>query len=507
MRVPTKLLPIIIIVLLFAAVWPAVFDRPRVWQVSELPIAWWAWRTAVPTEAELNAAAVRTLFLRAGQIDYQSGQLRRIRAAEGALPRGVELHLVYNATRPLLAAFERIEPHTLAAVLADSLMRDWERLACGPGALAGVQLDLDVPVRLLPRYRLVLVALRQRLPPGLKLSITGLPAWMEAPALREVLATVDWWIPQFYGASLPQRVTQNIPLASARQVARRTVQARQLGSPFYAGLAAYGYAILYSTEGKLLELRGDLDPALIADHPDLELIERRPFEATEAAAATVASEWRYLYRVRRECVLDGLVVKPGEMLLLDVPSAANLRACAREVRAQGGAVLRGICIFRLPGKADPTTLANAEIAAALADQDAQPAAHIKLIKGHALNLELVNAGTASGLLGEGAMAISLRVPAGSISGVAKTEGFSRLESLCVPPGAAHLTAAQPCNPRRANLIRLSSQSWRPGQAYRAELLSESLLPETLAAEIAVYTDDGSTWQDRRIVSVTERKAQ
>ena len=40
--------------------------------------------------------------------------------------------------------------------------------------------------------------------------------------------------------------------------------ARELDKPFYAGLAAYSYALLYNSSGSLISLRG-VDPALAAD--------------------------------------------------------------------------------------------------------------------------------------------------------------------------------------------------------------------------------------------------
>lgn len=474
---------------------------PRARQVSEVPLAWWAWRTAAPTAAELEAAQVRTLFLRAGQLDYQRGQLQRVRAVEGMLPRGVALHLVYNATRALLAAVERVEPEVLVTTLLESFAQDTTRAQCDQATVVGIQLDLDMPVRLLPRYQQMLEALRSRLPSGMALSLTGLPSWLDSPQLAGVLAAADFWIPQFYGGSVPRRLSQNIPLASAKQVEREVIRTRQLGRPFYAGLAAYSYALLYSVKGALLELRGDLDPALIARHldlADLELIESRPF-----ASESQASVWRVVYRARRACVLNGLVMRPGESLLLDVPTAASLRACANAVRAQGGALLLGICIFRLPGATDPATLTNAELAIALADQPTQPAAEIKLSYDGQLKLEAHNTGSASAGPNVGAMTIELEVPPGSIREAANAEGFAAVEFWC----SGRTGPAQACSPRRANLIRLPAQVWRPGSRLQAALLAFTALPPSLPATIRLNTDDGRTWQAVRTVVIHRKEAQ
>src|SRR5436853_211923 len=101
------------IALMAAAVTIANFRRkPRPWQIHEVPIAFWAWRNQSPTEMDVRAAIetthARALFLRAGQIDYQDKKLRRIRAVTGSLPTGIDLHLVYNGTRSLLAQLETV---------------------------------------------------------------------------------------------------------------------------------------------------------------------------------------------------------------------------------------------------------------------------------------------------------------------------------------------------------------------------------------------------------------
>ena len=106
-------------------------SRPRVWSVAEVPVVFWAWRNQSPAEADVRAAIeqakARTIFLRAGQIDYQEGKLRRIRPLSGALPRGIELQLVYNATPSLLGHLESVEEKTLAAAIAQAYQVDSER--------------------------------------------------------------------------------------------------------------------------------------------------------------------------------------------------------------------------------------------------------------------------------------------------------------------------------------------------------------------------------------------
>src|SRR6476619_597901 len=77
--------------------------KPRVWAVDEVPIAFWVWRTESPETTDIRAAVekahAQVLFLRAGQIDLQDGNLHRIRPLTGSFPKDIKLHLVYNSTR------------------------------------------------------------------------------------------------------------------------------------------------------------------------------------------------------------------------------------------------------------------------------------------------------------------------------------------------------------------------------------------------------------------------
>src|SRR5437868_8716015 len=106
------------ILLIASAAVIARFHRgPRPWQASEVPIAFWAWRNQAPSETDVRKAIennhARGIFLRAGQIDYQDGTLRRIRSVTGSLPRGIDLHLVYSGTRALLYQLDSINEQQL----------------------------------------------------------------------------------------------------------------------------------------------------------------------------------------------------------------------------------------------------------------------------------------------------------------------------------------------------------------------------------------------------------
>ena len=468
------------------------FSQPRVLAVSEVPIAFWTWRTNTPSEKEIakafSATQAQTLFLRAGQFDLANGSLRRIRPVSGHLPATVEIHLVYNATRDFLRGWEHIEPSTIAASLADTFRADLAQ--ANNTRIVGLQLDFDAPTRLLLQYANLLQRLRELLPPNTKLSITGLPTWASSSDLKAVLATVDFWVPQCYGTNIPTHLSQRIPISSSADVVRTISRVRQLNKPFYAGLSAYSYAILYAKDGSLLELRGDLDPAWAAHNASLELVERQTFKG-EASA----NEMRYVYRAKSDVVLDGLIIKAGESLVFDLPSAESLRACARAVRENAGEKLLGICVFRVPTENDETTLSIGEIAAALHDTPTKVTTAIALQRqpNQQLQLRAENVGTASAMLHEDALAIDLSILAGSFGGITQIVGFNAYETLC---RLSENDEARPCSERRANVIRLKAQVWKPSSMCAFTLQTKGELPATMSAVVTTHINDGRIEQER-----------
>jgi hypothetical protein len=501
-------LSIAVTLLLPLIVWNAIAGR-RIWKPAEVPVAFWSWRFDTPSETDVNEAVRQTgtksLFLRAGQIDYEAGKLSRIRPVTGPIPGNIAIHLVYNATRSFLKEFERISAAAAGRAVLDAFDDDLDRAHTNHAEVVGLQLDFDVPTRLLPNYAAILKSIRARLSNEVQLSITGLPTWLESPALLEPLSACDFWVPQCYGAQIPERLDQRIPITTPEHVAQAVSRTRDLGLPFYAGLAAYGYAIHYSREGLLIGLRGDLDPLLVVTSTDFELADQTPFFLNaKKTAEKKAGEWRCTYRARRDAMVDGTVIRGGESLLLDRPTAAGLRACARKVREQAGARLLGICVFRIPGKGDSTTLTLPEIASALSDVEPRFSLGARVDqlsveeKGkHSVTaiLKLENNGAAASRAGEGALTVLVRVPAGC------------LESVTVDQSASAETVFQSgdeamrCAMKRANAVKLSVGSWPPGAKLTVRFETKGGSPNDISLRYAATLDDGSVMEGSQTLKV------
>ena len=457
--------------------------RPRVWKVDEVPVAFWAWRTRSPNELDIQTAVeqakAEVLFLRAGQIDYQGRKLERIRPLVGLPPKGIKLHLVYNTTRAVLEQLESIDPNALADGIVASFREDSERARRDGADVRGLQLDIDFPTRLLPRYEQTVSAIRPHLPPGTELSITGLPTWMDSPALNGVVKNVDFWVPQFYGGEIPTQSSQIIPISSPESITYFVNKARQIDKPFYAGLAAYSVALLYNASGSLISLRGDINPAVIVSHPNLELIDQRSFASAER---------RLAFRARTGDVIDGLNMRAGDVLVIDLPSSESLRIASRIVRRLAGKKLLGICVFRLPAHDDPATLTLLQVTHALNDEDSYPGVYVRLKRQPLLSptyvftLEFKNGGSASPVIGS--LKVDLIVPAGSFERLSARPGVS-VQPLCAGGPA---NGPQPCSERRADLLRVTIDFLPPGQTLTTSLILNRDLTRTTGVSVAMQTE-------------------
>ena len=482
---------------------------PREWQAGEVPVAFWSWQSNAPSKASLeraiDQAGARVLFMRAGQIDYDSGTVRRIRPVTGALPKGIELYLVYNATSDLLTHFENIDPEVLASAICITYAADLTRTSAEGAHSSGVQLDLDVPTRLLPRYKQVLSVMRRRLPGGTTLSITGLPTWMTSPALAGTLDEVDFWIPQCYGGVIPARLDHAEPISSQGEVVSAIERARRLGKPFYAGLAAYGYAIHFDRAGRRVEVSGSLDPEIVANEPSLGRVECSRFDSD------LLGDWRYVYLARETCKAGELLIRKGERLMLDLPTSEALREAASSVRKRGGERLLGICVFRLPTAGDATTLTVEEIAAALSNQ--APAAAIEIRastrreEGNPdrpiVEIKWANTGAIRGLAVEDAVRVIVNLEGAPLRSLA-SNGFASSELLFVPSGASGDDPRQTpvaCGVARANVVRLSKRAWSPGMSASVILKLEAPPPDTIPVTVTVRLDQTHTLKETRLVTI------
>ncbi len=125
------------------------------------------------------------------------------------------------------------------------------------GAIAGVEVDDDIPTRRLDEYRRFLHALRPLLPRGLRLSITVLPDWLAARAFPALSREADQLVLQVHAVDDPGRGLFDGD-ATTRWVAR---MASRSARPFLVALPAYGVRVVQSADGRVLATEAER-PAL-----------------------------------------------------------------------------------------------------------------------------------------------------------------------------------------------------------------------------------------------------
>jgi hypothetical protein len=232
------------------------------------------------------------------------------------------------------------------AVRIQRVLQRWHAAGLAPA----LQLDHDCASARLGEYAAALQQLRRALPPGLRMDITGLPAWLPSAQLDALLAATDGSIVQVHAVQSPTD-----GLFDAR-LARGWVQAwarRSGAKPFRVALPAYGARLKLDADG------------------DVEAVEsEQPLPRRSAQS--------------RELKVDPRVVT--EFL--------------HWLRGAGLSNLRGVIWFRLPRAGDSRAWAPLTLRAVTRGEPlaAQLTARWQTQSGGAQDLHVFNAGTLDAVL-------------------------------------------------------------------------------------------------------------
>ena len=157
--------------------------------------AFWLWAGVAPQPV---LAKARTVYLLRGQVSPANGPggTPALIAQGGSTPhirpngRGEQVWIAYRV-------------HTLdwTPAIYSEVLAEFARWQAAGDPVAGVQIDFDARTRRLDQYTAFLKGLRARLPPGCKLSITGLMDWgsqADPAALSNLASIVDEVVLQTY---------------------------------------------------------------------------------------------------------------------------------------------------------------------------------------------------------------------------------------------------------------------------------------------------------------------
>jgi hypothetical protein len=153
--------------------------------------------------------------------------------------------------RPVVAVI-RIDGRLDEARMPGLLDRIASAVDGTPAKIVGLEIDYDCPTSKLAGYARFLAALRQRLP-GLRLSITALPTWMNSRALAQLGASLDELVLQVHAVDDPRRGLFD-PDQAERWI---HAFARRIGRPMRVALPAYDVRVTWR-DGRLASVEGEV---------------------------------------------------------------------------------------------------------------------------------------------------------------------------------------------------------------------------------------------------------
>lgn len=244
---------------------PPLTTEAYVWQSTEKPAV----------QAAMNRARglVTTYHVRAAELRW-TGERFAIQRFVGKLPSpgcGLVVRIGASASRLEWTPGQIEEVAKVFRELA--LLRPSE-----------IQCDFDCPQKRLGPYQKLLTKLRSAagtipVPP------TTLPSWLGEPAFRQLVQGREYVL-QVHSLQLPKR-PEDPPEVFAPETARTAVnKAAALGAPFRVAMATYGCEVLFSPDGKVVDVISEDTGSTRS------VSARRTFAlADPAASARLVHEW------------------------------------------------------------------------------------------------------------------------------------------------------------------------------------------------------------------------
>ena len=120
--------------------------------------------------------------------------------------------------------------------------------------VASVQVDFDCPERLLASYAANIRELKTKT--GVPVTITALPAWLDADGFEALITAADGWTLQLHGTSRPKLGSPHALFATDAAL-RWTRQAIRFSRPFRIALPTYAYLACFGKYGEYLGMHAE----------------------------------------------------------------------------------------------------------------------------------------------------------------------------------------------------------------------------------------------------------
>jgi len=451
-----------------------------------LEVALWYWHspfTVTASDAEqLKIIGVRRLFVRAGTFHIDGAGVRLTQPQTWASRAdGVDIHLVFNFDASVLRAFPAVPVESLAI----AVLREFQRVRADAERsglrVAGVQLDLDCPTSRLSKYADLLHRIHAGLTPRTTvLSITALPTWYRSGNLARVLAEIDFAAPQYYEANVGASRSEYATVSQLRNTEDGLASAGWRGAPFFAGIPAYGHALVYSGSGRLVGAFHDmgLTEAIRSRKFRLE----RAFGADEHGQPATKSNYsgEDVYELRAMVSADGARDQPtGYHVVYEIPTPTLIARQVAVLRARRPSSCLGMILFRYPEPAESSTVPLSAISALLQGRPATPQLQVRMKCNLApwesidsaaqsplspvdVTVSVTNVGSSSAFVGADAVSVTLTLNRAAIEDISSA-GSDSIETLFQQDNASASDPPIRASMSRANIIRIGRISLAAGE--------------------------------------------
>lgn len=469
---------------IMALVWPgAIWWRKAHQPLKPLEVSLWYWHTPYHIEpaeaAQLHAIGVKQLFVLAGTFHSQHGAVHMIMPQQWeAAPSTLGIHLVFHFDATLIKDFEKLPVELISSAAGSDIANVSAEAEQHGVRVVGVQLDFDCPTRLLGRYGELMRRLRPALKHGVALSATALPTWYTSKNIELLMKHVDFLAPQYYEPEVPKTLDSAATISRLSLLEHGLRAAGSHSYPFYAGIPAYGHALLYNEQGSLLGMYHDIGIIGAMHQNALSLMRSLGVDRSgkPASAASYIGEDIYDFKATRA---DEEGHGLGYHLVYDLPTSELLRSHLAALTASRPRNCRGVILFRYPEAGELSTLPFQTIAAALNGRKAQPnlkvtisstAAPWEVVESHRkvkrvphdVTISVTNIGDAGTFIAKDAVMIRLQFDVVGIDAV-DPGSFDSIQSLFSDDEIKHDIKASPL---RSNTVQCCKVYLAPGETAR-----------------------------------------
>lgn len=345
-------------------------------KTKTLELGVWYWHSPLdisPDEtANLKAEGLNKLFVRAGTFSTDGGNAVLVIPQTYRQVPDLETHLVFNFDAGFVRHFEDFDLDKLSKQISERIQIQLERVGKTGVKATGIQLDLDCPTRLLPRYAQLVRQVRSSFAKDLKWSTTGLMSWLGTPGVETLSAELDFIVPQAYEGVTGRTLSNMRPVSDPDYLKSVLPKAEKLRCPYYIGIPAYGHGFLFDERDRLVDIYQSIGPAEAMIHPSFRFQEAyasdRSGRPAKAASDSVGEQIIKFKAIRPSPTGRGL----NYTLAFTVPAPDVLQKVLQVVRENAGPNCRGAIIYRYPEPKSTLTLSRSGLLGAVRGETLVP---------------------------------------------------------------------------------------------------------------------------------------